>query len=77
MSEVVAGDFAGGPVVKNLPCNAGGTSLSSGWGTKIQHAVEQLSPCASTSEAPVLWIQYTTFQSSMTRESVLHNKRSN
>ena len=27
------GDFAGGPVVKNLPCNAGDTGLIPGQGT--------------------------------------------
>ena len=29
----------GGPVVKNLPCNAGGTGLIPGWVTKIPHAM--------------------------------------
>ena len=38
-------DFPGGPVVKNLPCNAGDTGSVPGQGTKIQHAMEQLSPC--------------------------------
>ena len=28
-------DFPGGPVVKNLPCNAGDAGLIPGWGTKI------------------------------------------
>ena len=32
-------DFPGGPVVKNLPSNAGDTSLIPGQGTKIPHAV--------------------------------------
>ena len=31
-------DFPGGPVVKNLPCNAEDMSLIPGWGTKISHA---------------------------------------
>ena len=39
-------DFPGGPVVKNLPSNAGDTGLIPGWGTKIPHAVGQLSVCA-------------------------------
>ena len=38
-----AGDFPGGPVVKNLPCNAGDAGLSSGQGTKIPQTVEQVS----------------------------------
>ena len=35
-------DFPRGPVVKNLPCKAGDSGL--------KHAVEQLNPCASTTE---------------------------
>ena len=43
-------DFLGGPVVKNLPCNAGDAGSTPGRGTKIPHAVEQLSPDAVTPE---------------------------
>ena len=43
-------DFSGGPVVKNLPGNAGDTRSITGWVTKIPRA-EQLSPCAETGEA--------------------------
>ena len=43
-------DFLGGPVVKNLPSNAGDTGLICGWGTKIPHAAGQLSPRATTTE---------------------------
>ena len=32
--------FPGGPVVKNLPCNAGDTGSIPGWGTKIPHSEE-------------------------------------
>ena len=39
-------DFPGGPVVKNLPSNAGDTGSASGRGTKIPHAAGQLSLCA-------------------------------
>ena len=47
------GDFPGGPVVMNLPCNAGNGGSIPGRGTKIPRAVEQLSPrverlCAPT-----------------------------
>ena len=34
------GDFPGGPVVKNLPCNAGDKGSIPGWGTKIPHSEE-------------------------------------
>ena len=44
-------DFPGGPVVKNLPSNAGDTGWIPGWGTKIPHARGQLSPCTATSGA--------------------------
>ena len=43
-------DFPGGPVVKNLPYNAGHAGPIPGQGTKIPHAVGQLSPCATTTE---------------------------
>ena len=43
-------DFPGGPVVKNPPYNAGDAGLIPGQGTKIPHAVEQLSPHATTTE---------------------------
>ena len=36
-------DFLCGPVIKNLPCNAGDMGSIPGWGTKILHALEQLS----------------------------------
>ena len=35
--EVGPGDFSGGPVVKNLPCNAGDMGSIPGWGIKILH----------------------------------------
>ena len=43
-------DFPGGPVIKNLTCNAGNVCLIPDWGTKILHAAEQLSPCATVTE---------------------------
>ena len=36
-------DVPGGPVVKNLACNAGDRGSIPGQGTKIPHAAEQLS----------------------------------
>ena len=44
------GDFPSGPVVKNLSCHVGDMGLIPGGGTKSLHAVEQLSPCTSTTE---------------------------
>ena len=49
-SEKGSQDLPSGPVVKNLPCNAENTSSIPGRGTKIPHAVEQLSPHATTIE---------------------------
>ena len=41
-------DFPGGSVLKNLSANVEDIGLISGWGTKIPHALEQLSPHATT-----------------------------
>ena len=38
------GDFFSGPVVKNPPSSAADVGSIPGWGTKIPHAVGQLSP---------------------------------
>ena len=43
-------DFPGGPAVKNLPASAGYTGVTPGPGSKIPHAVGQLSPRATTTE---------------------------
>ena len=49
-------DFPGGPVVKNLPCNAGDAGLILQWGTKIPPATEQLSQSTATTEREwLLW----------------------
>ena len=50
-------DFPGGPVVKKPPSNARDAGLIPGWGTKLPHAVGQLSPrtlepTATTREKP-------------------------
>ena len=44
-------NFPGGPVVKNLPCNAGDVSSIPGQGTKIPHAPGQLSLSTTTRES--------------------------
>ena len=44
-------DFPGGPVmIKNPPSNAGDTGSIPGQGTKIPHAMGQISPGATTTE---------------------------
>ena len=47
-------DFPGGPVVKNLPCNAGDTGSIPGQGTKIPHALGKLSLHAAITETACL-----------------------
>ena len=42
------GNFPGGPVVKNLPSNAGHAGCIPGQGTKTPHAVRQLNPRTTT-----------------------------
>ena len=46
-------DIPGGPVIKNLPCNAWDAGLIPGWGTKMPRAAEQLSPTATPGESQV------------------------
>lgn len=41
--EVQFKDFPGGPVVRNMPCNAGDVGWITGRGTKTPHAEKQLS----------------------------------
>ena len=47
-------DFSCGPVVKNLPSNAGDVGLIPGRGIKIPHAARQLSLHATTTELACL-----------------------
>ena len=51
-------------MVKNLPFNAGDVSSIPGPGTRIPHAVEQLSLCASN-RGQVLWSVNTTSREEM------------
>ena len=46
-----SGDFPGGLVIKTLPFNAGDTDSIPGQGTKVPHALGQLSPGPITTEA--------------------------
>ena len=39
-NRLIWGDFLGGPVVKNLPCNEGDLCLIPAQGIKIPHAIE-------------------------------------
>ena len=50
----IAGDFPGGPVVKNPPSSAGDPGLIPGQGTRIPHAAGQLSPRTTTTEPECL-----------------------
>ena len=43
-------DFPHGPVIKNLPFNAGDAGSIPGWGIKIPHVIEQLSLCTSVTQ---------------------------
>ena len=43
-------DFPGGPLVKNLPSNAGEVGSIPGWGTKIPYAAGELSLHTTTTE---------------------------
>ena len=45
-------DFSGGPVIENLPSNAGAMGLIPGQGTKIPHASGQLRLQTATREKP-------------------------
>ena len=63
--EIAIRGFSGSLVVKNLPGNTGDLGSTPGWGTKIPHAVGQLSPHAATTEpvysrAPALQEKCTT-----------------
>ena len=49
-SDIHNWDFPGGPVVKNLPYNAGDTGSIPGWGIKIPCVAEEQSTCATTRE---------------------------
>ena len=48
--KCITRDFPDGPVVKNLPPNAGSAGLIPGQRTKIPHALGQLSPFATTKD---------------------------
>ena len=47
---VTSRDFPGGPVVENPLGNAGDVGSIPGWGTKVLHAMGQLSPCPTATE---------------------------
>ena len=53
----MGGDFPGGPVVKNMPSNAGDTGSIPGQGTKIPHAVGQLSLSTTMREACMVQVE--------------------
>ena len=49
---IILRDFAGAPVVKNPPCNAGAMGSVPGQGTKTPYAVQRLSTQATTELEP-------------------------
>ena len=51
------GDFPGGPVAKNPPCNAGGSGSIPVWGTKLPHAVEPVHSGAAKCNFEALVLQ--------------------
>ena len=68
-------DFPGGPVVKNLPSNAGDVGLIPGRGTKIPHAMGQLNPHATTTEPACSRARAPQLESPGALEPVHHNYR--
>ena len=50
IKKIRSTDFPGGPVVKNLPASAGDMG-SDPWSGKSPHAMEQLSPHSTSTEA--------------------------
>ena len=57
--EMVSWDSAGGPVVKNLPSNAGSESSIPGGRTKTPHVTEQLNwSHPAVCITPQLWLLY-------------------
>ena len=50
LQKYFPGDFSGGPVVENPPCNVGDTGSIPGQGTKIPHDRGQLSLSIATTE---------------------------
>ena len=53
-------DFPGGPVVKNLSCNAGDSGSIPGRGDEVLHATGQLSLHTATTEPVRVTIRHTT-----------------
>ena len=51
VSKTSSRDFPGSPVAKNLPAIAGDMGSIPGLVTKILHAMWQVGPCVTTSEA--------------------------
>ena len=75
--------FPGGPVVKNLPANAGDTNSILGLGSRIPHSMGQLSLCTTITEPKLKspWAATTkpvchNYWSPHALEPTFHNKRS-
>ena len=66
------GEVPGGPVVKNLPCNAEATGSILGLGARIPHASEQLSTGAASTEAQMLRSASNTTREYTLQQKILH-----
>ena len=51
LRSMLLGDFLGGPVIENLPSNAGDTGSIPAGETKIPHALRQLSTHIATRQS--------------------------
>ena len=60
-------DFPGGPVVRNLPCNAGNVGSIPGWGTKIPRVVGATEP---------MCLNYRTRNKTTTKDPTCHDQDS-
>ena len=67
-------DLPGGPVVKNLPSNAGDMGSIPGRGIKIPHAVGQLSLCTTTRERKSRTLQLERSRHTATKDPACLNK---
>ena len=63
-------DSSGGPVVRNLPCNSRDASSIPCWGTKIPHAMGQLSPCITAKESAPQWRSWVSWVLQLRPEAV-------
>ena len=66
--------FLAGPVDEIPPANVGDTRLIPGPGTKVSHAVGQLSSCATTTEAQAPYSPCSTIGEATINRKPAHHK---